>query len=72
MRLRRGLTALLGGAALLAATAALPVATGIAATAGETALVACTGVPAWAEGVTWSAGSRATYAGRLYQALVTH
>lgn len=72
MRLRRGLIALLGGAALLAATAALPVATGMAATAGAAALVSCAGVPAWAEGVTWTAGSRASYAGRLYQALVTH
>lgn len=71
MRLRRGLTALLGGALLLAA-AALPATTGLAATAGTTALVSCAGVPAWAEGVTWTAGSRATYAGRLYQALQTN
>ncbi|MDZ5443575.1 glycosyl hydrolase family 18 protein [Micromonospora sp. 4G57] len=71
MRLRPGLTAVLGAAALLAAGAALPTATGLAASAGETALVACS-APAWAEGVTWTAGSRATYAGRLYQALVTH
>ncbi|GAA4573983.1 hypothetical protein GCM10023176_40070 [Micromonospora coerulea] len=71
MRLRPGLTALLGAAALLAAGAGLPTAAGLAASAGETALVACS-APAWAEGVTWTAGSRATYAGRLYQALVTH
>ncbi|MGW5672929.1 glycosyl hydrolase family 18 protein [Micromonospora sp. NPDC003776] len=71
MRLRRGLTALLGGGMLLAG-AALPAATGLAATAGTTALVSCAGVPAWAEGVTWTAGSKATYAGRLYQALQTN
>ncbi|MFE9206491.1 glycosyl hydrolase family 18 protein [Micromonospora sp. NPDC007230] len=72
MRLRRGLTALLGGAVLLAATGALTATTGLAATAGQTALATCSGVPAWAEGVTWTAGSRATYTGRLYQALQTH
>ncbi|GAB3366286.1 hypothetical protein GCM10027452_28630 [Micromonospora halotolerans] len=72
MRLRRRLTAVLGGALLLAVPTALPAATGLAASAAETALVSCAGVPAWAEGVTWTAGSRATYANRLYQALVTH
>jgi len=71
MRLRRGLTVLLGGVALLAVTAALPAAVGLAATDAHTALVACS-APAWAEGVTWTAGSKATYAGRLYQALQTH
>ncbi|MEU3457930.1 glycosyl hydrolase family 18 protein [Micromonospora sp. NPDC006766] len=68
MRLRRGLTALLGGALLLAA---LPAATGLAASGGQTVLVACS-APAWAEGITWTAGSKATYASRLYQALQTH
>ncbi|MFG1830765.1 glycosyl hydrolase family 18 protein [Micromonospora chersina] len=72
MRLRRRLTAVLGGALLLAVPTALPAATGLAASAAETASVSCAGVPAWAEGVTWTAGSRATYANRLYQALVTH
>ncbi|MCW3819925.1 glycosyl hydrolase family 18 protein [Micromonospora sp. DR5-3] len=72
MRLRRGLITLLGGTVLLAATATLTATTGLAATAGQTALAACSGVPAWAEGVTWTAGSRATYTGRLYQALQTH
>ncbi|GAB3077667.1 glycosyl hydrolase family 18 protein [Micromonospora schwarzwaldensis] len=71
MRIGRGTTALLGGVALLAATVALPAAGGFAAAANPTALVACD-APAWAEGVTWTAGSRASYAGRLYQALVTH
>jgi chitinase len=71
MRLRHGLAALLGSALLLAATATLPAATGLAS-ADQTALVACSGLPAWAEGVTWTAGSKATYAGRLYQALQTH
>ncbi|MFI6128274.1 glycosyl hydrolase family 18 protein [Micromonospora sp. NPDC051141] len=71
MRLGRGTTALLGGVALLAATVALPAAGGLAAAANPTTLVACD-APAWAEGVTWTAGSRASYAGRLYQALVTH
>ncbi|MFI5833661.1 glycosyl hydrolase family 18 protein [Micromonospora sp. NPDC051300] len=71
MRLGRPMTALLGGVALLAATVALP-ATGGATLAGSAvALVACD-APAWAEGVTWTAGSRATFGGRLYQALVTH
>ncbi|MFU8874694.1 glycosyl hydrolase family 18 protein [Micromonospora sp. SL4-19] len=71
MRIRRGLTALLGGAALLAVTAALPAAAGLAAGGTRAALVACS-APAWAEGVTWTAGSKATYGGRLYQALQTH
>ncbi|MFG1674581.1 glycosyl hydrolase family 18 protein [Micromonospora sp. NPDC049282] len=69
MRLGRSMTALLGGVALLAAAVVLPAASG-GATA-RTALVACD-APAWAEGVTWTAGSRASYAGRLYRALVTH
>ncbi|WP_428983031.1 carbohydrate-binding protein [Phytohabitans maris] len=34
-------------------------------------LVVCT-APAWAEGNTYTAGAQVTYAGRLYQALVTH
>lgn len=71
MRLGRGMTALLGGVALLAATAAALPATAATPTGAVGALVACD-APAWAEGVTWTAGSRATYGGRLYQALVTH
>ncbi|MEV0005348.1 glycosyl hydrolase family 18 protein [Micromonospora sp. NPDC050980] len=69
MRLGRPMTALLGGVAMLAVAVALPAAGG-GATA-RAALAACE-APAWAEGVTWTAGSRASYAGRLYQALVTH
>ncbi|MCZ7437667.1 glycosyl hydrolase family 18 protein [Micromonospora sp. WMMC241] len=71
MRLGRSMTALLGGVALLAATVALP-ATGGATLAGSTAALVACDAPAWAEGVTWTAGSRATFGGRLYQALVTH
>jgi chitinase len=71
MRLRRGTVALLGAAALVT-LAALPAAAGVAATTGtDAALVTCD-APAWAEGTTYPAGSRVTYAGRLYQALVTH
>ncbi|SCG40501.1 glycosyl hydrolase family 18 protein [Micromonospora humi] len=69
MGLRRGMTALLGGVALLAT--ALPATAATTLAGGTTALVACD-APTWAEGVTWTAGSRAGYAGRLYQALVTH
>ncbi|WMF04524.1 carbohydrate-binding protein [Micromonospora robiginosa] len=71
MRLGRPMTALLGGVALLAATVALPATAGATPTGNQAALVACD-APAWAEGVTWTAGSRATFGGRLYQALVTH
>ncbi|NJP35080.1 carbohydrate-binding protein [Micromonospora thermarum] len=73
MGLRRAVPALVAGAALVAAVAALPRVDSFAAATGgpSTTLVACT-APAWAEGVSYSAGSRVTYAGRLYQALVTH
>ncbi|MFJ6198063.1 glycosyl hydrolase family 18 protein [Micromonospora sp. NPDC092111] len=69
MRLRRGATALLAGAALLAA--ALPATNGFAAATTGAALVACT-APAWTEGTNYPAGTRVTYAGHLYEALVTH
>ncbi|MGC4790631.1 carbohydrate-binding protein [Micromonospora sp. DT178] len=73
MRLRRTMPALLAGAALTAALAAVPAVDGRAAarTAPDIALAACA-APAWAEGTTYAAGSRVSYAGRSYQALVTH
>ncbi|MFV2113818.1 carbohydrate-binding protein [Micromonospora sp. LOL_025] len=73
MRLRRTMPALLACAALTAALAAVPVVDGRAAakTAPDVALAACA-APAWAEGTTYAAGSRVSYAGRSYQALVTH
>ncbi|MGN9777125.1 carbohydrate-binding protein [Micromonospora sp. H33] len=73
MGLRRMMPAVLAGAVVVAAAAALPRVDGYAATTSgqSTTLVACT-APAWAEGVSYSAGSRVTYAGRLYQALVAH
>ncbi|MBC8992335.1 glycoside hydrolase family 18, partial [Micromonospora chalcea] len=49
MRLGRGMTALLGGVALLAATAAALPATAATTTGAVGALVACD-APAWAEG----------------------
>ncbi|MER7456718.1 glycosyl hydrolase family 18 protein [Micromonospora sp. NPDC126480] len=72
MRLRRTMPALLASATLVAAVA-VPTAVGAAATTGGAAVpaVACT-APPWAEGTTYPAGTRVTYAGRLYQALVTH
>ncbi|TDC21707.1 glycoside hydrolase family 18, partial [Micromonospora sp. 15K316] len=69
MRLRRRVPALLAGAALVAAIAALPASNGFATT--QTAAAACA-APQWAEGVTYQAGSRVTYASRTYQALATH
>ncbi|MEU2664690.1 glycosyl hydrolase family 18 protein [Micromonospora sp. NBC_01740] len=73
MRLRRTMPALLAGAALTATLAAMPAVHGRAAakTAPDVAAAACT-APAWAEGTTYAAGSRVSYAGRSYQALVTH
>ncbi|MGW4498757.1 carbohydrate-binding protein [Micromonospora sp. NPDC004336] len=72
MRLRRTMPALLAGVTLVAA-AVLPTVGGVAATASgpSSTLAACT-APAWAEGTTYPAGSRVSYAGRSYQALVTH
>ncbi|MEV4202585.1 glycosyl hydrolase family 18 protein [Micromonospora globbae] len=70
MRLRRGTSALLAGAALVAALAALPAANGFATTTAS-AVAACS-APEWREGVTYPAGSRVTWASRTYQALVTH
>lgn len=74
MRLRRTMPALLAGVALTTATAAVPTVDGLAATrtgAPQVALAACT-APAWAEGASYPAGSRVSYAGRSYQARVTH
>ncbi|MEU9509128.1 glycosyl hydrolase family 18 protein [Micromonospora sp. NPDC048170] len=74
MRLRRTMPALLAGAALTAALAAVPAVDGLAAAktgAPRAALAACT-APAWAEGTSYPAGSRVSYAGRSYQARVTH
>ncbi|MEU6076277.1 glycosyl hydrolase family 18 protein [Micromonospora sp. NPDC047074] len=74
MRSRRTMPALLATVALAATLAAAPALDGLAAAttrAPDTALAACT-APAWAEGTTYPAGSRVTYAGRSYQALVTH
>ncbi|MFG3709237.1 carbohydrate-binding protein [Micromonospora sp. NPDC047670] len=73
MGLRRTMPALLAGATLVAAVAALPGVDGFAATASgpTTTLAACT-APAWVEGTAYAAGSRVTYAGRSYQALVAH
>ncbi|MFC3502519.1 carbohydrate-binding protein [Micromonospora krabiensis] len=72
MRLRRRTYALLAGVAVALVGAALPTTAGFATTTGGvTALAACT-APAWAEGVSYPAGTRVTYAGRTYQALVTH
>ena len=70
MRLRRGTTVLITGAVLVTA-AALPATAGLATTGADSTLVACT-APVWVEGVTYPAGTRVTYAGRLYEALVTH
>ncbi|MDO3700148.1 glycosyl hydrolase family 18 protein [Micromonospora sp. C28SCA-DRY-2] len=73
MGLRRTMPAVLAGVALVAALAALPRVDGFAATTTgqHDTLAACT-APAWAEGTTYPAGSRVSYAGRSYQALVTH
>ncbi|NBE79903.1 carbohydrate-binding protein [Micromonospora rubida] len=74
MRLRRGATALLAGATLVVATGALTATGGLAAGAtgpATAAAVACS-APGWAEGTSYPAGTRVSYAGRLYQALVTH
>ncbi|MER7419726.1 glycosyl hydrolase family 18 protein [Micromonospora peucetia] len=74
MRLRRTMPALLAGAALTTALAAVPTVDSLAATrtgAPQLALAACT-APAWAEGTAYPAGSRVSYAGRSYQARVTH
>ncbi|MEV4809064.1 glycosyl hydrolase family 18 protein [Micromonospora avicenniae] len=70
MRLRRRVPALLAGAALVAAIAALPATSGFATTT-YSAATACS-APQWTEGVSYPAGSRVTYASRMYQALVTH
>ncbi|WP_433533012.1 carbohydrate-binding protein [Micromonospora sp. CA-263727] len=73
MRRRPMSPALLATAALVAAVAAAPAAASFAATptSAPGILAACT-APTWAEGNTYQAGSRVTYAGRTYQALVTH
>ncbi|WP_405096766.1 carbohydrate-binding protein [Micromonospora sp. NBC_01412] len=74
MKLRRGATALLAGTALVVATGALTATGGLAAGAtgpATAAAVACS-APGWAEGTSYPAGTRVSYAGRLYQALVTH
>ncbi|RKN21274.1 glycoside hydrolase family 18 [Micromonospora musae] len=70
MRLRRRVPALLAGAALVAAIAALPATNGFATTT-QAAAAACS-APQWAEGMNYPAGSRVTYTSRTYQALVTH
>ncbi|MGW1058222.1 carbohydrate-binding protein [Micromonospora rubida] len=74
MKLRRGATALLAATALVVATGALTATGGLAAGAtgpARAAAVACS-APGWAEGTSYPAGTRVSYAGRLYQALVTH
>ncbi|MFF3866170.1 carbohydrate-binding protein [Micromonospora sp. NPDC001898] len=74
MRLRRRATALLAGATLVVATGALTATGGLAAAATDpapAAAVACS-APGWAEGTSYPAGTRVSYAGRIYQALVTH
>ncbi|MEV4542041.1 carbohydrate-binding protein [Micromonospora echinaurantiaca] len=72
MGLRRTMPAALAGVALVATLAALPGVDGFAATTtDQQTMIACT-APAWAEGTTYPAGSRVSYAGRSYQALVTH
>ncbi|NYF58941.1 carbohydrate-binding protein [Micromonospora purpureochromogenes] len=71
MRLRPALTALAAGVALATAAAALPTTEGLAAATTDVAAVACT-APAWADGTTYPAGSQVSYAGRRYEALVTH
>ncbi|RGC65911.1 Chitinase D precursor [Micromonospora sp. MW-13] len=74
MKLRRGATALLAGTALVVATGGLTATGGLAAVAtgpATAAAVACS-APGWAEGTSYPAGTQVSYAGRLYQALVTH
>ncbi|MFI1194486.1 carbohydrate-binding protein [Micromonospora sp. NPDC020750] len=74
MKLRRGATALLAGATLVVATGALTATGGLAAAATDPATVAAVAcsAPGWAEGTSYPAGTRVSYAGRIYQALVTH
>ncbi|WP_433342174.1 carbohydrate-binding protein [Micromonospora sp. CA-111912] len=74
MRLRRGAIALMAGATLVVATGALTATGGLAAAATDPATVAAVAcsAPGWAEGTSYPAGTRVSYAGRIYQALVTH
>ncbi|MFB9235997.1 carbohydrate-binding protein [Plantactinospora siamensis] len=88
MRVRSVPPMVLAGAALAALVAAAAPPAGPAAVPGGRAavggpartgglapaanlLVACS-APAWSEGTSYPAGSRVSYAGRLYEALVTH
>ncbi|MGK5740439.1 glycosyl hydrolase family 18 protein [Micromonospora sp. URMC 103] len=72
MRVPGRTMALLAGATLVAALAATPVSHGFATTTAANAAPAACSAPEWTEGVAYPAGSRVTYAGRTYQALVTH
>jgi chitinase len=71
MGTRRRMAALVAGTAMVLALGVGFATSSMAATTPSAATLACSGT-VWAEGNTYTVGQQVTYAGHLYQALVTH